>query len=158
VEKRKQKLTPQQALQKIYHYCAYQERSHKEVRNKLYGYGLWGSEVEDLLTRLITEDFLNEERFAKSYAGGKFRMKKWGRKKIERELESHGLTARCINIGMKEIDEQDYKEALVSLLEKKWVSIEEENLFKKKDKVARYAIMKGFEPDLVWGIIKEISG
>lgn len=158
MEKRKQKLTPQQALQKIYHYCAYQERSHKEVRNKLYGYGLWGSEVEDLLTRLITEDFLNEERFAKSYAGGKFRMKKWGRKKIERELESHGLTARCINIGMKEIDEQDYKEALVSLLEKKWVSIEEENLFKKKDKVARYAIMKGFEPDLVWGIIKEISG
>lgn len=158
MEKRKQKLTPQQALQKIYHYCAYQERSHKEVRNKLYGYGLWGSEVEDLLTRLITEDFLNEERFAKSYAGGKFRMKKWGRKKIERELESHGLTARCINIGMKEIDEQDYKEALVSLLEKKWASIEEENLFKKKDKVARYAIMKGFEPDLVWGIIKEISG
>lgn len=158
MEKRKQKLTPQQALQKIYHYCAYQERSHKEVRNKLYGYGLWGSEVEDLLTRLITEDFLNEERFAKSYAGGKFRMKKWGRKKIERELESHGLTARCINIGMKEIDEQDYREALASLLEKKWASIEEENLFKKKDKVARYAIMKGFEPDLVWGIIKEISG
>ncbi|HCM75832.1 MAG TPA: RecX family transcriptional regulator, partial [Cytophagales bacterium] len=84
MEKRKQKLTPQQGLQKIYHYCAYQERSHKEVRNKLYDYGLWGSEVEDLLTRLITEDFLNEERFAKSFAGGKFRMKKWGRIKIER--------------------------------------------------------------------------
>lgn len=157
MEKRKQKLTPQQALQKIYHYCAYQERSHKEVRNKLYDYGLWGSEVEDLITRLITEDFLNEERFAKSYAGGKFRMKKWGRRKIERELESHGLTSRCINIGMKEIDNEDYKAALTSLLEKKWGATEEENLFKKKDKVARHAIMKGFEPDLVWGIIKEIS-
>jgi len=157
VEKRKQKLTPQQGLQKIYHYCAYQERSHKEVRNKLYDYGLWGSEVEDLLTRLITEDFLNEERFAKSFAGGKFRMKKWGRIKIERELESHGLTSRCIAIGLKEIDNQDYREVLKSLVEKKWEGTTEENLFKKKDKVARYAIMKGFEPDLVWGIIKEIA-
>ncbi len=156
MEKRKQKLTPQQALQKIYHYCAYQERSHKEVRNKLYEYGLWGSEVEDLLTRLITEDFLNEERFAKSYAGGKFRVKKWGRRKIERELESHGLTSRCISIGMNEIDDQDYKNVLTTLIEKKWAVTEEDNLFKKKDKVARYAIMKGFEPDLVWGIIKEI--
>lgn len=157
MEKRKRKLTPQQALQKIYHYCAYQERSHKEVRSKLYDYGLWGSEVEDLLTRLITEDFLNEERFAKSYAGGKFRMKKWGRRKIEMELENHGLTTRCIRIGMKEIDEQEYKQTLHTLLEKKWDAIEEENLFKKKDKVARHAIMKGFEPDLVWGIIKGIS-
>lgn len=157
MEKKKQKLTPQQALQKIYQYCAYQERSHKEVRSKLYDYGLWGSEVEDLLTRLITEDFLNEERFAKSYAGGKFRIKKWGRRKIERELESHGLTSRCINIGMSEIDDQDYKNVLTALIEKKWAVTEEDNLFKKKDKVARYAIMKGFEPDLVWGIIKKMS-
>lgn len=85
-------------------------------------------------------------------------MKKWGRRKIERELESHGLTTRCINIGMKEIDDSDYRDALTTLIEKKWASVEEENLFKKKDKVARHAIMKGFEPDLVWGIIKEISG
>jgi len=84
-------------------------------------------------------------------------MKKWGRRKIERELESHGLTSRCINIGMKEIDDNDYREALTSLLEKKWAATDEENLFKKKDKVARHAIMKGFEPDLVWGILKEIS-
>lgn len=157
MEKWKQKLTPQQALEKIYNYCAYQERSHKEVRNKLFEYGLWGSEVEDLLTRLITENFLNEERFAKAYAGGKFRIKKWGKRKIERELESHGLTSRCIAIGLREIDDQDYRQTLHSLIEKKWGTTDEENLFKKKDKVARHAIMKGYEPELVWGIVKEIA-
>ncbi|MEQ8424700.1 MAG: regulatory protein RecX [Cyclobacteriaceae bacterium] len=157
MEKRKRKLTPQQALQKIYHYCAYQERSHKEVRSKLYDYGLWGSEVEDLLTRLITEDFLNEQRFAKAYAGGKFRMKKWGRLKIERELKSHGVTSKCIDTGLREIEDVEYRTSLKTLLEKKWASLDEENAFKKKDKVARYAIMKGYEPDLVWGVIKELA-
>ncbi len=153
----KKKLTPQQALQKIYHYCAYQERSHQEVRNKLYSYGLWKNEVEDLLARLITEDFLNEERFAKSFAGGKFRMKKWGRLKIENELAGHGLTSRCIKIGLREIDPSDYRNALTSLIKKRWQSLEEPNLFKKKDKTARYAILKGYEPDLVWGIVKGLS-
>ncbi|HOO08943.1 MAG TPA: regulatory protein RecX [Cyclobacteriaceae bacterium] len=156
MEKRHQKLTPQQALQKIYRYCAYQERSHKEVRNKLYSYGLWTSEVEDLLARLITEDFLNEERFAKSFAGGKFRMKKWGRRKIEKELENHGLSHRCTRIGLQEIDGQEYHRVLTALIQKKWAATDEGNPFKKKDKVARYAIMKGFEPDLVWGILKEM--
>lgn len=157
MENKRKKLTPQQALQKIYNYCAYQERSHKEVRNKLYSYGLWGSEVEDLLTRLITEDFLNEERFAKSYAGGKFRMKKWGKIKIERELEAHGLTPRCIKIGLKEIEESDYQATLAAIIEKKWNVLDESNLFKKKDKTARYAIMKGFEPNLVWQVIKSLE-
>jgi len=151
------KLTPQQALQKICHYCAYQERSHKEVRNKLYSYGLWGSEVEDLLTHLITEGYLNEQRFAKSYAGGKFRIKKWGKVKIERQLEAHGLTSNCIKIGLKEIDPEEYLLTLKSLIRKKWNSTEEASPFKKKDKVARHAIMKGYEPDLVWGIVKEMS-
>ncbi|MGE0588602.1 MAG: regulatory protein RecX [Cyclobacteriaceae bacterium] len=148
------RLSPEQALQKIYHYCAYQERSHKEVRNKLYTYGLWRNQVEDLITRLITEGYLNEERFAKSFAGGKFRMKKWGKVKITRELEAHGLTQRCIRQGLNEIDEQDYHRALEALITRKWDTIEEPNAFKKKDKVARYAIMKGYEPDLVWGIIR----
>ena len=155
MEKKTKKLTPQQALQKIYSYCAYQERSHKEVRNKLYSYGLWGSEVEDLLTRLITEDFLNEERFAKSFAGGKFRMKKWGRVKIARELEAHGLTNRCIKIGLREIEHNDYLNTMKLLIEKKWQSTSlESNLFKRRDKTARYAISKGFEPEMVWEIVK----
>lgn len=151
----KKKLTPQQALQKIQHYCAYQERSHKEVRNKLFEYGLWSSQVDDLMTQLINEGFLNEERFAKAFAGGKFRMKKWGKLKIERELENHGLTSKCIQIGLTEIDQIDYIRTLKSLLDKKWAVTPEPNPFRKKDKVARYAIMKGFEPDLVWNILKE---
>lgn len=149
------RLSPEQALQKIYHYCAYQERSHKEVRNKLYGYGLWRNQVEDLVTRLITEGYLNEERFAKSFAGGKFRMKKWGKVKITRELEAQGLTPRCIRQGLNEIDQSDYQRTLETLITKKWDATEESNAFKKKDKVARYAIMKGYEPDLVWGILRE---
>jgi regulatory protein len=127
------------------------------VRNKLYSYGLWRNEVEDLITHLITEGYLNEQRFANSFAGGKFRIKKWGRIKIERELEAHGLTARCIKIGLNEINKDDYIATLTDLVKKKWSVIEEPNSFKKKDKVARHAILKGYEPDLVWGIIKEIA-
>lgn len=156
MEEKKKKLTPQQALQKIYNYCAYQERSHREVRNKLYEYGLWTNEVEDILTQLITEDFLNEQRFAKSFAGGKFRIKKWGRVKIVKELEAHGLTANCIKIGLKEIDEEDYDSTLRAVIEKKMETTSEPNAFRKKDKVARYAIMKGYEPNLVWAIIRDI--
>ncbi len=153
----KKKLTPQQALQKIYHYCAYQERSHKEVRNKLYSYGLWRNEVEDLLARVITEGYLNEQRFAASFAGGKFRLKKWGRVKIERALEAHDLTSKCIKSGLKEIDPQEYMDTLKTMILKKWKTTSEINPFEKRDKVASYAIMKGYEPDLVWGIIREMT-
>src|SRR5687768_10604150 len=97
------KLTKQEAETKIQRYCAYQERCHQEVRGKLYEYSLFKDEVEDILTNLITEGFLNEERFAKAYAGGKFRMKKWGRLKIIHELEIKGLSKNCIHAGLKEI-------------------------------------------------------
>jgi len=84
-------------------------------------------------------------------------MKKWGKIKIQRELEGHGLTNRCINIGLKEIDETEYRDTLESLIKKKWQSSEEPNAFKRKDKTARHAILKGYEPDLVWGIIKVLK-
>lgn len=83
-------------------------------------------------------------------------MKKWGRRKIEKELENHGLSHRCTRIGLQEIDGQEYHRVLTALIQKKWAATDEGNPFKKKDKVARYAIMKGFEPDLVWGILKEM--
>lgn len=153
----KKRLTPQQAFQKICNYCVYQERSHKEVKNKLYEYGLWKNEVEDILSQLITEGFLNEQRFANAFAGGKFRIKKWGRLKIKQELEAHGLTSKCIQIGLKEIDDQSYHTALESLVKKKWSLIDEPSEFRKKDKVARYVISKGYESDLVWGILKQME-
>lgn len=150
------RLSPFEAKQKIYRYCAYQERSHKEVRDKLYEYGLYKSDVEDILSTLITDGFLNEERFAKAFAGGKFRMQHWGRLKIVNELEGKGLTKNCIKIGMKEIEEDAYIKTLQEILQKKSGQLEEKNPFIKRDKVARYAIQKGFEPELVWTHVKEL--
>ena len=152
----KKKLTPQESLVRIYRYCAYQERSHQEVRSKLFEYGLHAGEVDELMARLITEGFLNEERFAKAFSGGKFRIKKWGRLKIQRALASRGLTENCIARGMKEIDGTDYNKALKEILKKKAKQLDERNPFKKRDKVARFAIGKGYEPELVWDIVKEL--
>lgn len=149
------RLTPSEARQKIYRYCAYQERSHQEVKDKLYSYGLYGNEVDEILAHLITEGFLNEERFARAFVRGKFRMQKWGRVKLQHELEARGLTKNCIRAGMKEIEDQEYLNTLHDLLQKKSGQLEEENDFLRRDKLARYVIQKGFESDLVWTILKE---
>jgi regulatory protein len=153
----KKKLTPAQALSHIYKYCAYQERSHLEVKRKLYSYGLYASDVDELLTKLITDGYLNEERFAKAYAGGKFRIKKWGRNKITHQLESQGLTKRCIEAGLRELDKQDYEHTLRQLILKKMELLTEPNAFKKRNLVARFVLAKGYEADLVWHMVKEIS-
>lgn len=152
----KKKLTVQEAREKIRHYCAYQERSHLEVRNKLYEFGLTRDEIDEIITLLISENYLNEERFAKAFAGGKFRLKKWGRLKIVNALEAKGLTKNCIKAGMKEIDEEDYQKTLMLLLETKSENLAEENIFVKRDKLSQYAIGKGYEPDLVWKILKSL--
>jgi regulatory protein len=150
------KYSAQEAKEKIQQYCAYQERSHKEVRNKLFSYGLYSGDVEEIIVHLITAGFLNEERYAKAYAGGKFRMKKWGRIKITHALEANGLTSNCIKSGLKEIDSEDYEKTLRDLLEKKSTQYEEENIFIKRDKLAGYAIQKGYEPELVWKTLRSI--
>jgi regulatory protein len=150
------KSSNQEALTKIYRYCAYQERSHREVKNKLFEYGLRYSEVDEILAHLITEGFLNEERYAKAFAGGKFRVMKWGRLKIQKELEMEGLTSRCIARGLAEIDSKDYSKTLLSLLKKKSALVSEADPFKKKNKIARFAIGKGYEPELVWEVIKDL--
>ncbi len=150
----KKRYSPEQAYPRISKYCAYQERSHKEVRNKLFTYGLYPSEVEQAITQLITDGFLNEERFAKAFAGGKFRMKKWGKNKIANALKAHGVTSRCIQNGLKEIDDPNYKKTLKALLTKKMAALQEPNPLKKKYKAAQFAIGKGYEAELVWGLIK----
>ena len=155
-DKKKIKLTSAEALPKIQKYCAYQERSHKEVRNKLFEYNLWPNEVEEIISTLITENFLNEERFAKAYAGGKFRIKKWGKLKIVNELNRLGLTERCINSGLKEIDSSDYHKTLRSLLKKKAAEVKETNPFIRRNKIAKFAIGKGYESEVVWEFVKDI--
>jgi len=156
VQKPVKKLSPAEVKQKIYAYCAYQERAHQEVKNKLFEFGLPSHEVDEILTHLITSGYLNEERFAKAFAGGKFRVKNWGRIKIIHELEARGLTKNCIHSGIQEIDEADYLETLQALLMKKSAQLEGENSFLKRDKLAKYAIQKGFESELVWKYVKEM--
>src|SRR5487761_1922976 len=101
-------LTPMQAATRIRHYCAYQERCHAEVKDKLYSFGLHKNEVEPILSELVSENFLNEERFAIQYAGGKFRIKHWGKIKIKQGLQQKQVSAYCIKKALKEIDEDDY--------------------------------------------------
>jgi regulatory protein len=148
--------TPAEALPKIQKYCAYQERYHQEVRDKLYAYGLHQNDVEQIITELITSGFLNEERYAKAFAGGKFRMKHWGKNKIVNELKFKGISKRCIQTGLNEIDDSDYRKELRKQLTKKMESMTEANLFKKRDKVARFAIGKGYEPELVWNYVMDL--
>lgn len=147
----------EKAWQKIKHYCAYQERSHAETRNKLYSFGLYKHEVETLLTRLIEENYLNEERYAIAFAGGKFRMKQWGRVKIKYELQQNRVSAYCIKKAIAAIDEDDYQNTLQKLATAKLATLKsEKNIFVKKTKLRNYLMQKGFEPALVMEIVNRI--
>jgi len=148
--------TEKQALIKIMAFCSYQERTQQEVRDKLYGFGLYKDVVEVLIVRLLEENYLNEERFAKAFAGGKFRIKQWGRIKIIEALKQKQLSSYCIKQAMKEISTGDYEQTLVSLIEKREEKETEENGYKRKHKTAQFIIGKGFEPELVWEIIKKV--
>ncbi len=146
-----------QILLKACNFCAYQERTQDEVRQKLKDWKVFDHEAEDIIAELITENFINEERFAKTYAGSKFRVKKWGRNKILGELKRRGLSDYCISSGMKEIDAEEYFLVLQALLHKKLHSLRSEtNEFVKKKKAADYAMRKGFEGDLVWDVLRGI--
>ncbi|WP_099600804.1 regulatory protein RecX [Reichenbachiella sp. 5M10] len=155
-EKKKINLTKKEALLKAANFCAYQERSQKEVRQKLYDYGLYRDEVEDVLTDLILDGYINEERFAKTFAGGKFRIKKWGRNRIIKALQQHDVSAYCVTQALKEIEEGDYLTTLEELIAKKSSSLSETDLFKKREKVSRHLIYKGYETDLVWDLVKDL--
>jgi len=146
----KQSLTPDQALQKIRQYCAYQERSHSEVKDKLYGYGLNRREVDEILSTLIEENYLNEERFAIQYAGGKFRMKQWGRVKIRYALRQKQVSEYCIKKALASIPETDYQRTLQKLFEEKLRSLRsEKNMFTRKRKIQDHLLQKGYEAALV---------
>ena len=145
---------PKKALLKAQKYCAYQERCHQEVREKLYEWRVLPEVLENTIAELITSNFINEERFAKVYAGGKFRIKKWGRIKIEGKLRSKNISVYCIKKGLEEIDEEDYLKTLREVIEKKARNLDEKNDYLRKNKIARYAIRKGFEQGLVWEVLK----
>jgi regulatory protein len=142
--------TVTQGLIKAQKYCAYQERCQQEVRNKIFDWGLHENEVEFIIAELISDNFLNEERYAKAFAGGKFRIKKWGRAKIKIELKKRKISEYCIKLAMKEINDEAYIETLKILIRKKAKEIKTKNKLANNYKLAQYAISRGFEADLVW--------
>ncbi len=155
----KKSLTKEQVYQKLRHYCAYQDRCHSEVKNKAYLLGLRKTDVEELTSKLIEEGCLNEERFAKAFAGGKFRIKQWGRMKIIGELKQKQISSYCIAAAMEEIDEAKYRQILHKLGVKRWNSIKGAgaNLFVKMTKTRNYLLLKGYEPALVAFEIKQLA-
>jgi len=154
-ERSKKKYTPHQAKLKIENYCAYQERAQQEVRDKLYEMGLHEADVENIIADLISENFLNEERFAKAYARGKFRMKDWGKVKIIQHLKAKRITTPLIKIALKEINHDEYIDKLNYLIEKKAGGNVNKLSYTDKAKLVRYVQSKGYESDLIFQRLKE---
>ncbi len=146
---------PHLALVKMQSWCAYQERAQQEARDKLYELGMWTEAVENIIVQLIQDNFLNEERFACSFARGKFTIKKWGRIKIKQELKQKRVGDYCLKKAMKEIDETEYIKTLKKLIETKRKLIKESNKIKLKYKLMSYALSKGYEKDLIFDILND---
>ncbi|WP_025145325.1 regulatory protein RecX [Pedobacter jeongneungensis] len=147
-------LDKKQALAKAESFCVYQERSQKEVRYKLVEWGMRGDELEEIITDLIINNFLNEERFAKSYASGKFNIKHWGRVKIKQGLKLKGVPDKILQKAIYSIDDDDYLQTIEKLALKKAESLGENDSFKRKNKLMSYLQAKGFETDLILLVLK----
>ncbi|MFV8280460.1 regulatory protein RecX [Christiangramia marina] len=145
-----------EALQKLMHFCAYRDRSQKEVEDKLNEMHMIDAAKEKIIIELMQEGFLNEERFARSFVRGKFRIKKWGRIKITQELKKRGISSPIIKMGLTEIKESDYRATLFELAEKKLEKINEPNEYKRKGKLADHLMRKGYESSLVFDSLQEI--
>jgi regulatory protein len=145
----KKTLTPETAYPKIKHYCGYSERCHTEVREKLYGMGLFRKDVETLLSRLIEEDYLNEERYATLFAGGHFRQKKWGKQKIIFALRQKKISEPNIRRSLQSISTEDYTKTLAELVKKRWQSLKGEQYLVRQAKTLSYLQGRGFETELI---------
>ena len=143
----------EKALPRAQKYCAYQERSQQEVRDKLYSMGLHRKEVEMILSQLISDGFIREGRFAAAFAGGKFRMKKWGKTKIKLALKQKAVSDPLIKSALSQISDTDYRKTLEEVIRSKSKLVKEKDEFKRKHKIASYAISRGFEPELVWEVV-----
>ncbi len=154
-DKDRRSLTPEQAKAKAQSYCAYQERSQQEVRDKLYQWGLHPADVEASIADLIADNFLNEERFALAYASGKFRMNGWGRRKIEQGLQQKAVSLPLIRMALDSLDSREYRRQLQKILTEKARTERETNPYKRKHKLLRHAIGKGYEGELALQILTD---
>lgn len=142
-----------EALHKAAMFCAYQERTQQEVRNKLKDWAIYGDDAEEVIAELIQQNYLNEERFAKAFAGGKFRVKNWGKRKIQQHLKQRGISGYNLEKAMKEIEPDDYRNTLQNLLTKKRQSLRDDNPLVIKQKLVRFALSKGYESDLIFSVL-----
>lgn len=144
------------AKEKIQHYCAVMDRCQFQVMAKLRSYGLSQPLSEEILIDLIQNKFVDEERFSRAFCSGKFKIKKWGKRKIAFELAKLKVPKSCISIGMKEIDESDYLDTIAQLADKKYALLKDNNIFVRKKKVVDYLIRKGFESEVVWECVHKL--
>ena len=149
--------TVKEATLKLMQYCAYRDRSHKEVEDKLREMRMIPAACEQIIVQLMQENFLNEERFARSFVRGKFRIKKWGRIKIKQELKFREISAPLIKIALTEIDEKEYFKTLTTLAEKKNTLLKEKDPFKKRKKLGSYLLQKGYESALIFEVLDNID-
>ena len=153
----KKNWTLEEAKGKLETYCAYQERCAWEVRRKLYEKGIQGKHAEQLIEEMFHAGFLNEERFVRSFARGKFRLKKWGKTRITRELKLREISNSIIQLGLSEIDPDEYYDTLLTQTEKKWEKSKEPDPYRKRFQVIQYLMSKGFEQDLIKEALETIQ-
>lgn len=142
--------------QKLADYCVYQDRCQYEVELKMREFILIDQAKEEIMIYLIQNDFLNEERFTKSYIRGKFYQKKWGKRKILNELKKRNIPLKLINSCISEIDETDYLNTFQKLATEKWKILKDKNVFIKKKKLQSYLLQKGYENELIYDFFREI--
>ena len=153
---KKQTYTLEEAQKKLENYCVYQERCHQEVRRKLTEMHMIPEAIDHIIVHLITHNFLNEERFAKSFVGGKFNIKKWGKRRLTLELKKKNIVKANINQAIKEINDEIYFKTLDDLAERRLSVITEKNKFKKKKKLIDYLLYRGWEPHFVYDKVNEL--
>lgn len=147
-----------EAIQKIEYFCSYQERSHEEVVSKLWSMKMESNEIDEIMVHLIGSNFLNEERFACSFARGKHRIKHWGKIRIVNELKFKKISQTLINIALKEISPEEYLQTFHTLADRHWETIRESDVRKKKKKFCDYLLRRGFESNLVFEKAKDLEG
>jgi regulatory protein len=147
----------QEANLLIRKYCAFQERSHQEVRFKLLEHGIYGDMLEEIISNLITENFLDEERYACTFASGKFNIKHWGRLKIKQELTMKGVSSYSIRVALEKIADEEYRDVLTSVLLKKAATLRSDSPFERKHKLFTYVQSKGYEPDIIQDVLSDLK-
>lgn len=149
--------TVEQAKRTLENYCVYQERCHQDVQKKLQSMNMIPDAIDLIIVHLIKHNFLNEERYTKAFTSGKFRIKKWGKKRIEMELKRRQISSFNINQALEEINEIDYLETFHELAEKKWEAMNESNIYKKKKKLIDYLLYRGWDSHLVYDKINSLT-